>query len=97
MTLAPPTSATRHTPERSCVACRRKAPQDELLRLSKVVVAQQAGTGSEWQLSQGKSRQGRGVYLCNNPQCWQEKRLRRTFGAQAGRISEQLLSRMSAE
>lgn len=68
----------RHVPERTCAACRRKAAQGDLVRLSK----SEAG---QWVLG---VRGGRGVYLCHNSACWQEKRLRRTFGAQAARVSE---------
>ena len=72
----------RHTPERTCVACRRKRPQGELLRLT------QQGEG--WVIQQ-RQRTGRGVYVCaDSPACWQEKPLRRAFRAQAGAVSELL-------
>lgn len=75
---------TKHVPERTCVACRRKRPQGEFLRVSKL--------GGVWQFVPGH-RVGRGAYLCaDTPACWQDKRLRRAFGAQAGTLSEQLLS-----
>lgn len=77
--------APRHVPERTCVACRRKRSQGELLRLTRSVAG--------WQLSAGV-RQGRGSYLCSDsPGCWAEKRLRRHFGAQAGALSTLLLGR----
>ncbi|MBZ9749274.1 YlxR family protein [Deinococcus sp. HMF7604] len=70
----------KHVPERTCVACRRKRPQGEFLRLTKVDGA--------WQLGQ-RPRQGRGAYLCaDTPTCWQDKRLRRAFGAQATTVAE---------
>ncbi|MFC4453355.1 YlxR family protein [Deinococcus sonorensis] len=70
---------TPHVPERSCVACRRKRPQGELLRL----VRGEQG----WQLQTGH-RTGRGRYVCaDTPACWSEKRLRRSFGPQAGTVS----------
>ncbi|PTA69838.1 YlxR family protein [Deinococcus arcticus] len=75
----PHATPTRHVPERTCVACRRKRPQGDFLRLTRV-----AGV---WTLSQGH-RQGRGAYLCaDTPACWQDKRLRRTFGAQAAAVA----------
>ena len=82
--LPSPTPAlpTGHSPERSCVACRRKRPQGEFLRLTKV--------DGEWAVQTGH-RTGRGSYLCaDTPACWAEKRLKRAFGAQAASLSAQL-------
>ncbi|WP_425148252.1 YlxR family protein [Deinococcus sp.] len=80
-----PAPAARHVPERSCVACRRRRPQGELLRLVRA-----AGV---WTLQTGV-RNGRGAYLCaDTPDCWAEKRLRRAFGAQAATLSVALLAR----
>lgn len=71
-----------HVPERTCIACRRKRPQHELLRLTRL----ERG----WQLSAGP-RAGRGAYVCvDTPACWAEKRLRRTLGASAPDVSERL-------
>ncbi|ULH15423.1 YlxR family protein [Deinococcus sp. KNUC1210] len=68
-----------HVPERSCVACRRKRPQPEFLRLVR--------TAGVWALQPGV-RSGRGAYVCaDSPSCWTEKRLRRAFGAQAPALS----------
>ena len=81
-----PTAATsgRHIPERSCVACRRRRPQGEFLRLTKV--------GGVWVFQTGH-RNGRGSYLCaDTPACWAEKRLKRAFGAQAAALSAHLLA-----
>ncbi len=81
--VASPTG--KRSPERSCVACRRKRPQGEFLRLTR-----QDGV---WVLSKGH-RSGRGSYLCaDTPACWAEKRLKRTFGAQAAALSAALLAR----
>ncbi len=72
----------RHVPERTCAACRRKRPQSEFVRLTR--------TPAGWQFLAGR-RQGRGAYLCaDSPACWQEKKLRRAFGAQATRLSAEL-------
>ena len=72
----------RHTPERTCVACRRKRPQAELLRLTE--------RGGVWVIQQ-RQRTGRGLYVCaDSPACWQEKPLRRAFRAQAGTVSAAL-------
>ncbi|RJF71021.1 MULTISPECIES: YlxR family protein [Deinococcus] len=74
----------KHVPERTCVACRKKRPQGEFLRFTK-------DTQGLWQMDsrRGKpARAGRGTYLCaDNPACGQEKKLRRTFGAQAEKMA----------
>lgn len=90
MTAAAATSSpqVRHVPERTCVACRRKGPQGEFLRVTKV--------GGVWMLRPGH-RVGRGAYVCaDNPACWQDKKLRRAFGAQAAEVAGQLLKRAEA-
>ncbi|GGR44666.1 hypothetical protein GCM10008959_02180 [Deinococcus seoulensis] len=84
MTVSPaPTPAPdRHTPERTCVACRRKRPQSALTRLTRV--------DGVWNLSVGY-RAGRGAYVCSDsPDCWQDRRLRRAFGAQAPQVAAAL-------
>ncbi|ADV67699.1 YlxR family protein [Deinococcus maricopensis] len=71
-----------HTPERTCVACRRKRPQADLTRLTRVL--------DGWTLQRG-ARAGRGAYVCaDSPACWAERRLRRAFGAHAPAVSAQL-------
>lgn len=81
MSAASP-NPVKHVPERSCVACRRKRPQDEFVRVTRV--------DGQWKLRAG-NRVGRGAYVCaDTPECWQEKRLRRAFRAQAAEISTQL-------
>ncbi|WP_082505319.1 YlxR family protein [Deinococcus sp. Leaf326] len=79
----------QHVPERTCAACRRKRPQPEFVRLTR--------TPQGWQLLAGR-RQGRGSYLCaDSPACWQEKKLRRAFGAQATRLCAELARRQEQE
>ncbi|WP_407538786.1 YlxR family protein [Deinococcus radiomollis] len=79
-------SAVRHVPERSCVACRRRRPQGEFVRLTKV--------GGVWAIQTGH-RSGRGSYLCfDTPACWTEKRMKRMFGAQAATLSAELTARL---
>lgn len=83
MNFSAPITKSKHIPERSCVACRRKRPQQEFWRLSKVQ--------DHWQLQNQRTRTGRGAYLCADcPTCWQEKKLRRAFGQQAVQIAAQL-------
>ena len=82
--LPAPTSVlpAKHVPERSCVACRRKRPQGEFVRLAKAEGVWAVQTGN---------RTGRGSYLCaDTSACWAEKRLKRSFGAQAAHLSAQL-------
>lgn len=72
----------RHVPERTCVACRRKRPQGEFVRVTR--------DASGWTIRPG-ARQGRGAYVCaDTPTCWAEKRLRRAFGASAPALSAAL-------
>lgn len=73
----------KHIPERTCAACRTKRPQAELLRLVPQAEA-------PFWAAQQRHRTGRGVYLCAQEACWQEKALRRTFRAQAPALSEWL-------
>lgn len=84
MTVPPRPALPRqkHVPERTCVACRRKRPQAEFRRVTRV--------GGVWTVQEG-DRTGRGAYVCaDTPACWQEKRLRRAFGAQAPQVAAQL-------
>lgn len=53
----------RHVPERSCVACAKKVPKQELVR---VVRTPQGIVTVD---STGKAV-GRGAYLCGSPDCW---------------------------
>ncbi|MFN8509927.1 MAG: DUF448 domain-containing protein [Deinococcaceae bacterium] len=66
----------RHIPERSCVVCRKRHPQPELIRLRK--------TGDGWST---KATTGRSVYLCASADCRQEKRLKRFFGNQSAFVA----------
>ena len=54
----------RHVPERSCVACARKLPKRDLIRIVKTP------QGAVTVDPNGKSA-GRGAYLCWTPSCWQ--------------------------
>ncbi len=77
----------RHTPERTCVACRRRRPQSAFTRLTRV--------DGVWSLSTGH-RAGRGAYVCSDtPECWQDRRLRRAFGAQAPQVAAALTTALT--
>ncbi|MDA0734545.1 MAG: YlxR family protein [Chloroflexi bacterium] len=54
-----------HTPERTCIACGRKLPKRELLRIVRTPEGQIAPDLT------GKTA-GRGAYLCSSPECWQK-------------------------
>ncbi|WP_370633998.1 YlxR family protein [Deinococcus sp. RIT780] len=89
LTASPAPTPDRHTPERTCVACRRRRPQAEFTRLARV--------GGVWGPQSGV-RVGRGAYVCaDSPDCWQQGRLRRAFGAQAPAVSAALVARSGPE
>ncbi|MGH2536109.1 MAG: RNase P modulator RnpM [Candidatus Promineifilaceae bacterium] len=54
----------RHTPQRTCVICRRTAGKRSLFR---VVRAAEGGVS----LDPSGKRAGRGAYLCPDPACWE--------------------------
>ncbi len=76
----------KHLPERTCAACRTKKPQSDLYRIRK--------TPQGWTMDSSVTV-GRSAYLCSSPYCHVEKRLKRTFGAQAAQIAAQLFTRPS--
>ena len=55
----------QHVPERKCVACGRKAPKSELVRIALTpqgaVVADPSGKAP-----------GRGAYFCGSSDCWEQ-------------------------
>lgn len=81
-------TAGRHAPERSCVACRRKRPQPELLRLAR--------TPDGLRLDPQRRLGGRGAYVCpDRAECRDPRRLRRFARAEADALAA-LLSTVSA-
>ena len=64
----------KHVPLRSCIACRRKAPKRDLIR----VVRTPEGT---LEIDARGKRQGRGAYLCRKWQCCET-------ALQPGRLSQ---------
>jgi len=72
----------KHIPERTCIACRRKAGKRELVRLvrsGEVVEADPKG-----------KKPGRGVYLCLSSDCWEK-------GLIGNRIEHGLRIKLSAD
>ncbi len=71
--------ATRHRPQRTCIACRETRPQSELLR----VVRTPAGGVH---VDERERSPGRGAYLCDRAACWE-----RALVAQRGGVLAQAL------
>ena len=66
----------KHVPIRMCVACRRRRPKGELLR---ILVTEEG-----FVIDPSGKRPGRGAYVCpDSPECRSEKRLRRFAVAEA--------------
>ncbi|MGH2774709.1 MAG: YlxR family protein [Actinomycetota bacterium] len=61
-----PPQATRISPVRSCVACRTRAPQGELIRVAVTPDGAVVAEGSRARAP------GRGAYVCNVSECVQE-------------------------
>ena len=76
-------AGTPAPPERSCVACRRRRPQAELLRLART---------PEGIVPDPRRRlPGRGAYVCpDRPECREAKRLRRFARAEADALAARL-------
>lgn len=64
-------SAEPAAPERTCVGCRRRAPQRELLRV--------ALDGTRVVADPLRRAPGRGAYLHRDPRCVEQARRRRAF------------------
>lgn len=74
----------KHVPERTCIACRKKRPKWELVR---VVRTPQGGLEID---ARGK-KAGRGAYLCRRQECWEIglKRKRLQHALKSEIVSEQ--------
>ena len=66
----------KHTPQRTCIACRKIAGKRELIRLV------HTGDGTVEIDPEGK-RAGRGAYLCKARECWEA-------GLKGGRLEHAL-------
>lgn len=79
------------TPIRTCVACRTRRPQGELVRL--------AATADGVRLDPARRLPGRGAYLCPDPGCVDAAGRRQAAGlhrALRGAPTEQLLGALAA-
>ena len=54
----------KHIPHRTCVACGKISPKQELMRL--VCIA-----GGSVGVDVSGKKVGRGAYLCQSPECWE--------------------------
>ncbi|HFC11500.1 MAG TPA: YlxR family protein [Anaerolineae bacterium] len=61
----------RHTPLRTCVACRQKVEKRQLTRLVRISDADNEVVDSRVVIDPTGKRNGRGAYLCDKPACWQ--------------------------
>lgn len=59
-----PEKRRKHVPLRSCIACRKRFPKRDLIR----IVRTPEGT---IEIDLKGKRSGRGAYLCRNRQCWE--------------------------
>jgi len=55
---------SKHMPQRTCVACRKVRPRQELIRLVRI------SNGSVEVDTSGR-KAGRGAYLCRARECWE--------------------------
>ena len=56
-------SIRTHTPQRTCVACRKVKTKQELIRLVRV-------SDGSVEIDTGGKKAGRGAYLCRSQGCW---------------------------
>ena len=54
----------RHVPLRTCVACRRKGPQGDFVRVTRQ-------TNSDFVTGTAREAGGRGAYLCRRLECFE--------------------------
>lgn len=63
--MTPAQKVARHIPERTCIACQRKKPKWELVR----IVRTPQGT---LEIDSRGKKAGRGAYLCKQRGCWEK-------------------------
>ncbi len=76
-------SSSKHSPQRTCVACREVRPKQQLIRL---VCALKGGV----EVDTGGKMAGRGAYLCRARECWD-------IGLRGGRLEHALRSTIAPE
>ncbi len=69
----------KHIPQRTCMGCNQKEDKKDLIRIVK-------NKENEISIDKTGKMQGRGAYICNNPECLtklqKSKRLNRVFEMQ---------------
>ena len=69
----------KHIPQRTCIGCNQKKDKKDLIRIVK-------NKENEISIDKTGKMQGRGAYICNNPECLtklqKSKRLNRVFEMQ---------------
>ena len=69
----------KHIPQRTCMGCNEKKDKKDLIRIVK-------NKENEISIDKTGKMQGRGAYICNNPECLtklqKSKRLNRVFEMQ---------------
>ena len=83
--MAKSTIRHKHIPERTCIACRRKKPKRELIRIVRTP------QNSVIMDTRGKES-GRGAYICRSRDCWTDslKRKRVSYALKVDLTSDQL-------
>jgi uncharacterized protein len=79
----------KRIPVRSCVVCRARFPQAQLLRLTR-------DTENHVHLDPKRRAPGKGTYICANPACRTEKALMRLSRSDAARLSTELEAHFTA-
>ena len=90
------TGGPAHVPQRRCVACGRRGPQGDFIRLK----LDQAGVPARVVVDDGRARSGRGAYLCRRRVCLDQAVRRKVFARAFRRAVEvdveELLSKFEA-
>jgi len=73
----------RHIPQRTCVACRRVRPKQELIRLVR-------SSSGKVEVDTGGKETGRGSYLCQAQECWE-------VGLRGGRLEHALRTTLTLD
>jgi len=73
----------RHIPQRTCVACRRVRPKQELIRLVR-------SSSGRVEVDIGGKETGRGSYLCQAQECWE-------VGLRGGRLEHALRTTLTLD
>lgn len=76
-------TTAKHIPERTCISCRSKRPQGQLVRVVRNPVG---GVGVD---PVGK-QPGRGAYFCRAKECWEQ-------GLRKGRLEHVLKVKLTPE